>query len=101
MDLGVEISAGELDNLLIVDKEVFHEEKAAIFEAGNAHSDYLNTDDTVARHRWKKWGLHTHRQSIFLLFSKHFFKESDKFFRDFKGSSYRLYSIRRCIAVCV
>lgn len=56
---GVEISSGELDNILIVDKEVFHEEKAAVFEAGIAHSDYLNTDDTGARHDGKS-GVCTH-----------------------------------------
>ncbi len=56
---GVAISAGELDTLLIVDKEVFHEEKAAVFETGIAHSDYLNTDDTGARHDGKN-GYCTH-----------------------------------------
>lgn len=56
---GVEISSGELDSLLIVDKEVFHEEKAAVFEAGIAHSDHLNTDDTGARHDGKN-GVCTH-----------------------------------------
>lgn len=56
---GVVISAGELDNILIVDKEVFHEEKAAVFEAGIAHSDYLNTDDTGARHEGQN-GVCTH-----------------------------------------
>ena len=56
---GVEVSSGQLDNLLIVDKEVFHEEKMAVFEAGVAHSDYLNTDDTGARHNGKN-GVCTH-----------------------------------------
>lgn len=56
---GVKISAGELDNILIVDKEIFHEEKAAVFEAGIAHSEYLNTDDTGARHNGKN-GVCTH-----------------------------------------
>ena len=56
---GVEISSGELDNLLIVDKDVFHEEKAAVFEAGIKHSDHLNTDDTGARHDGKN-GVCTH-----------------------------------------
>jgi Transposase IS66 family len=53
LGFGVEISSGELDNILIVDKEIFHEERAAIFEAGIAHSDHLNTDDTGARHDGK------------------------------------------------
>jgi hypothetical protein len=59
LGFGIVISAGELDNILIADKEVFHEEKAAIFEAGIAHSDYLNTDDTGARHKGQN-GTCTH-----------------------------------------
>lgn len=38
---------------------MFHEEKAAVFEAGIAHSDHLNTDDTGARHDGKN-GVCTH-----------------------------------------
>jgi len=56
---GVTVSAGELDNLLITDKEAFHEENAAVFEAGIAHSDYFNVDDTGARHNGKN-GYCTH-----------------------------------------
>jgi len=56
---GVAISTGELDNLLIANKEVFHEEKTAVFETGIAHSDYLNADDTGARHNGKN-GYCTH-----------------------------------------
>jgi hypothetical protein len=59
LGFGVVISAGELDSILIADKEDFHEEKAAIFEAGIAHSDYLNTDDTGARHEGQN-GYCTH-----------------------------------------
>jgi len=57
--IGIEISSGELDSLLIVDKDMFHEEKAAGFEAGIAHSTHLNTDDTGARHDGKN-GVCTH-----------------------------------------
>jgi len=56
---GITISTGELDSLLILDKDVFHEEKAAVFEAGIAHSDYLNADDTGARHKGQN-GVCTH-----------------------------------------
>lgn len=61
---GVTISAGELDSLLILDKEIFHEEKAAVFEAGLAYSDYLNADDTGARHKGQN-GVCTHIGSPF------------------------------------
>lgn len=56
---GVEISTGELDSLLIANNEFFHEEKIDIFEAGIKHSDYLNTDDTGARHNGEN-GVCTH-----------------------------------------
>jgi hypothetical protein len=59
LGFGVDISAGELDNLLIVDKDIFHEEKVAVFEAGITYSDQLNTDDTGARHNGKN-GVCTH-----------------------------------------
>lgn len=59
LGFGVSISSGELNNLLIMRKEAFHEEKIAVFEAGIEHSDYLNTDDTGARHNGKN-GYCTH-----------------------------------------
>lgn len=59
LGFGVTISSGELDNILIINKDVFHKEKAAIFEAGKKYSDYLNTDDTGARHQGKN-GYCTH-----------------------------------------
>jgi len=56
---GISLSAGELDSILINDKDLFHEEKEAIFEAGIAYSEELNTDDTPARHDGKN-GVCTH-----------------------------------------
>lgn len=47
---GLKISVGELDAILIDNKEDFHREKEDVFEAGIANSDYLHTDDTGARH---------------------------------------------------
>ena len=50
-DLGIEMSAGELNRLLSERHEAFHAEKAEIKAAGLATSSYLQTDDTGARHR--------------------------------------------------
>ena len=49
-DVGIDISSAQLSNILIKNKEVFHQEKQEILKAGLAHSAYLNTDDTGARH---------------------------------------------------
>ena len=85
LGFGVEISSGELDSLLIVDKEVFHEEKAAVFEAGIAHSDHLNTDDTGARHDGKN-GVCTHIGSrLFCYFQSTFSKSRANFLEILRG----------------
>jgi hypothetical protein len=49
--LGIEISAGQLNHLLIEDHEAFHEEKAQVLEAGLQVCDHIQTDDTGARHQ--------------------------------------------------
>lgn len=50
-ELGVEISAGQLNRLLIEDQQAFHAEKAELKAAGVAVSSYVQTDDTGARHQ--------------------------------------------------
>jgi len=72
---GVDISSGELDSLLIADKEIFHEENAAVFEAGIVYSDCLNTDDTGARHDGKN-GVCTHIGSPLFCYFKSTFSKS-------------------------
>jgi Transposase IS66 family len=85
LGFGVNISAGELDSLLIVDKDIFHEEKAAVFEAGIAHSDQLNTDDTTARHNGKN-GICTHiGSSLFCYFKSTFSKSRINFLEILRG----------------
>lgn len=46
---GIQISSGQLSNLLIKDKEPFHAEKDAIYEAGVRSSPWQHIDDTGAR----------------------------------------------------
>ncbi len=52
-DLGVEISAGQVNKFLNLDIEVFHQEKEEILAAGLKSSSYIHTDDTTARHNGK------------------------------------------------
>ena len=53
LDLGVDISAGTLNNILIEGKKEFHEEKDRILAVGLEVSTYINVDDTGARHKGK------------------------------------------------
>lgn len=56
---GVDISAGEINNILISNKEEFHQEKMGILKSGLKFSDYIHTDDTGARHNGQN-GYCTH-----------------------------------------
>ena len=47
--IGISISSGQISNLLIKDKEPWHEEKEAVYQAGLASSDWQHMDDTSTR----------------------------------------------------
>jgi Transposase IS66 family len=49
-DFGMDISAAKLNEILIEHKDFFHAEKNELFRAGLTISDYIQTDDTGARH---------------------------------------------------
>lgn len=56
---GVDISSGQLSEILTKDKDAFHQEKNEILKVGLASSEQANTDDTGARHKGKN-GFCTH-----------------------------------------
>ncbi len=58
-EFGVDISTGQLSNILIEEKDRFHQEKDRILAVGLEVSSYINVDDTGARHKGKN-GYCTH-----------------------------------------
>ena len=56
---GIDISSGKINDLLLADKERFHEEKDALLTRGLAVSSHVTVDDTGTRHRGKN-GYVTH-----------------------------------------
>lgn len=58
-EMGIDISAGQLNNFLIEDQDLYHLEKDRILAAGLAVSSHINVDDTGARHKGKN-GYCTH-----------------------------------------
>jgi len=48
-NLGIRISAGQVSNLLVKEKEPWHEEKAAVVAAGLASTSWHHIDDTATR----------------------------------------------------
>jgi len=53
LDLGIDISTGQIDRLLTEGHEPFHEEKDALLPAAREVSRYFQADDTGARHQGK------------------------------------------------
>ncbi len=47
-DWGLDISSGQLNRILVEDKEKYHTEKQDILQVGLSVSSYINTDDTGA-----------------------------------------------------
>ncbi len=58
-EFGVDISAGQLNIILVENKEAYHAEKEDLLEPGLGASRHFNTDDTSARHNGKN-GYCTH-----------------------------------------
>ena len=52
-DHGCSMSEGSLNNILTVGHDIFHQEKEELLEVGLASADYLQVDDTGARHQGK------------------------------------------------
>lgn len=58
-ELGVDISAGQVNRIITEGKQCFHWEKEEILRAGLRASTHVNVDDTGARHKGKN-GYCTH-----------------------------------------
>ena len=59
LEIGMDISAGQVDHIILEGHQCFHEEKDEILRVGLEISDYINVDDTGARHKGKN-GYCTH-----------------------------------------
>jgi hypothetical protein len=50
-DMGIDMSSGQLSNIITENLEEFHQEKNDILKAGLSNPEYIQTDDTGARHK--------------------------------------------------
>jgi hypothetical protein len=58
-DIGIEISAGQVNRILLEKNDGFHTEKESLLRVGLQVSPYIQTDDTNARHKGRN-GYCTH-----------------------------------------
>jgi len=56
---GIDLSSGQINQILLQKKEAFHAEKEALLQAGLTASTYVTVDDSGARHQGKN-GFVTH-----------------------------------------
>jgi hypothetical protein len=58
-DIGISISEGQISNIITKEKHAeLAQEKQAIFEAGMKHAEFIQTDETGARHQGKNQYVH-------------------------------------------
>jgi regulator of replication initiation timing len=58
-DIGIVISEGQISNIITKEKHAeLTQEKKAIFEAGMEHAEFIQTDETGARHQGKNQYAH-------------------------------------------
>jgi len=68
-DFGIDISKGQLEDILNHKKEMFHSEKKDILSVGIRTSPFIQTDDTQARHAGKNGYCTTITNHAFTWFS--------------------------------
>lgn len=78
-DFGVLISSGQINNILIENKEAFHAEKESLLAKGIELSEELKTDDTGARHKFKNGYCNCINTSLFTYFSTSYSKSRINF----------------------
>ncbi|WP_198264452.1 transposase [sulfur-oxidizing endosymbiont of Gigantopelta aegis] len=86
-ELGFDISTGQINEILIHDKDHFHTEKNTLLTAGINNSTYIHVDDTGSRHDGKN-GYCTHvGNETFAWFSSTRYKSRINFLQLLRGAA--------------
>lgn len=84
-ELGIEISAGQLQNILTEDHGIFHEEKEQILDIGLKEFDNIHVDDTGSRHNGKNGYCTCVRNEFFTYFKSTESKSRINFLKILRG----------------
>ncbi len=85
-ELGVDISTGQVNRVLIENKKSFHEEADGILQAGLETAEYIHTDDTGARHQGQNGYCTVIGNDLFTYFSSNKNKSRQNYLRILRGS---------------
>ena len=86
-DFGVLISMGSINNILIENKTVFHEEKESLLRTAIDLKEELRTDDTSARHRFKNAFCNCINSDLFTYFTTTYSKSRINFLEILRQNS--------------
>jgi hypothetical protein len=86
---GIEISTGQLNNILSGNKEKFHEEQQQVLRVGLETAEYVHTDDTGARHQGKNGYCTVIGNEWFSYFKSSGSKSRQNFLEILQGESVR------------
>jgi hypothetical protein len=92
-DVGIALSAGELNRILTENQDVFHQEKDDVRRAGLATASYIGVDDTGARHQGCNGVCTAIGNDLFVCFESTDSKSRLNFLQVLHGSQ-RLYAIQ-------
>jgi len=84
-ELGVDISAGQVNRILVEDKESFHTEQSQVLQAGLETAEYIHTDDTGARHQGQNGYCTVIGNDLFAHFSSTKSKSRENYLRILRG----------------
>ncbi len=85
-ELGIDISAGQVNRILIENKESFHREQEQVFQVGLETAEYIHTDDTGARHQGKNGFCTLIGNDLFAYFSSSNSKSRENYLRMLRGT---------------
>jgi hypothetical protein len=80
-EFGVNISEGQINNILIKDIEIFHEAQEGVLKAGLETAPYIYTDDTGARHAGKNGYCNVIGNEFFAYFTSTDSKSRENFLK--------------------
>ena len=86
-ELGVDISTGQVNRILIENKESFHAEQNQILQVGLETAQYIHTDDTGARHQGQNGYCTVIGNELFAHFSSTKSKSRENYLRILRGTA--------------
>ena len=84
-ELGIDISTGQINRLLVEEKEAFHQEQNQVLQAGLQTAEYIHTDDTGARHQGKNGYCTVMGNDLFAHFTTTDSKSRQNYLRILRG----------------